>query len=402
MIMWLSRLGFCALCFLSIGLVSAGAQDDDEMQNPSIGSPTAENLEGRFAVGMNALLKKGFLRDGEEKASVVAKGMINEYAIDLVKSSHYTILAACGLGCDLAAIEVVDVSGAIFWQAGDMGAAEMLSFTPEKSAEMRVRITVPGCKRALCSVRFAVFRREGDSPSTNFGSAQANGVPPVRGGKDTKGGVKLKTPAAAATKFATDEELVTKDVVPVPESSAAPFGGQAPQPGMRKATESDVAPPPSNKAEFHVLENYDMKGFDMQIIREASKDACVEACKVASECVAFSYDKWNRYCFLKNSVGQLNLTARSITGVRGYPQLKFADVAVGFEKFRNKRFPDNSISRQQTGSLEECQGACASLKVCVAVTFLKKGGSCRLFDRASEYFTDADADSAAKIQYVDQ
>lgn len=162
--------------------------------------------------------------------------------------------------------------------------------------------------------------------------------------------------------------------------------------------------PPSQQtaraADFRSYQNRDLDGGDIAKLRDVgAENECADACRRNAQCRAYSFDKWNRYCFLKSSVSALRLDPRSITGVRGdLPAPPAASAAIRMERHRGRSFPDTGYRTVAAGQLETCEATCRNEESCVAYTFRKAGGLCRLYAVADEYMPDAGSDSGAKVQ----
>jgi hypothetical protein len=155
-----------------------------------------------------------------------------------------------------------------------------------------------------------------------------------------------------------------------------------------------------NRSMFITYRNQDLHGGDFQRLDGVNLPACVAACLSDSRCVAYSYDKWNRSCFLKSVVATLRLEPRSITGVRGDTQIPLSSTdPVIMEPYRSKVFPGSGYS-SLTGSFESCQTACRESANCIAFSFVKAPRRCNLFDETGKYFPDNTADSGVKSQPV--
>src|SRR5262245_6771609 len=61
------------------------------------------------------------------------------------------------------------------------------------------------------------------------------------------------------------------------------------------------APAPPPVTTYRYYEGRDIDGADFKTLRDVNFDRCTQACQQDPLCQAFSFDKWNRYCFLKHS-----------------------------------------------------------------------------------------------------
>jgi hypothetical protein len=153
---------------------------------------------------------------------------------------------------------------------------------------------------------------------------------------------------------------------------------------------------------YNTYENRDLDGGDFDIIKNVDLEKCTSACDGDSRCRAYSFDKWNRFCFLKNHIASfLRLDPRSVTGVREDIQAPpLATTSPKIEHYHNRAFPGAGYKALQTGQSETCEAACRGQDRCVAYTFHTKDRVCHLFDAATEYLPAAGSESGAKVQEV--
>ncbi len=148
---------------------------------------------------------------------------------------------------------------------------------------------------------------------------------------------------------------------------------------------------------FKLYANRDMYGDDFSTLKKVSFDICREKCKGNTRCRAFSFDKWNRYCFLKSSLSQIRLEPKSITGVlenEDQPLLSTAEKQTFL--FKGKKMPGNSFYTTNTDSPEICEIYCMKNDQCIAFSYNRGNNRCRLLDTAEEYFSNSKFDSGVK------
>jgi hypothetical protein len=177
-----------------------------------------------------------------------------------------------------------------------------------------------------------------------------------------------------------EASLTPKDVKPTPAPARSGDAGSAP-------------------SGFVNYENRDLPGEDLSKMTNVTMGDCAAACTRNSQCQAYSFDKWNRFCFLKSRVSSLKLDPRSVTGVRvDLPAAPLADDPVAMSRYRGKIFPGSGYRTLSQTQFEACESACKDDNTCVAFTFYKEDRSCRLFDRTGEYFANRQTDSGVKTQ----
>ncbi|RVC84049.1 hypothetical protein EN745_00365 [Mesorhizobium sp. M4A.F.Ca.ET.022.05.2.1] len=180
---------------------------------------------------------------------------------------------------------------------------------------------------------------------------------------------------------------------PAPLQPAEP----PPQPDQPAQQAIAVTPPP---ATFRRFLNRDLKSRATETRQAESVDQCESMCR-ASEgwCRAFTYDAWNRKCFLKEGLGQLLMNARATSGVMselGTPTASGA--AAYFEYFNDKAFSGNGFRVLSARARGECERDCSALDQCIAFGFTQSQKRCVLFDQPGEYSSSRGTDSGAKRQ----
>ena len=150
---------------------------------------------------------------------------------------------------------------------------------------------------------------------------------------------------------------------------------------------------------FTQFQKRDLGGGDYDVARETNLDACARRCQTEDLCRAYTFDRWNRMCFLKTtSTGALRLEPRSVTGVTStIGTTDFVGDAI-IEKRRRKAFPDPPYSRVSAAAFDECAAMCLSEARCGGFNFQASSGRCSLIDWPSEYTDSASNDLGFKIQ----
>jgi hypothetical protein len=152
---------------------------------------------------------------------------------------------------------------------------------------------------------------------------------------------------------------------------------------------------------YVIRDNRDANGTDVApMIKNVELTDCASACKVNVQCQAFTYDKWNRACFLKANVVQLKLDPKSQAGIDN----KLGPLPAGSEEaakmipIPGKYFPgvERSSSIQQTA--DACSSVCYVSNACVAYTFYTATNLCKLFNTTGVYSRDPQTESGVKTQ----
>lgn len=170
-------------------------------------------------------------------------------------------------------------------------------------------------------------------------------------------------------------------------------------PPAAPAPEQVVAVPPPS-ASFTRFRNRDLTGSSTASMAAQDVDQCEAFCRNAGpSCRAYTYDAWNRKCFLKGETGQLLMNARATSGVisnLGTPSSSGAPMQM--EYFNNKAFSGNGFRVLASPNRDACGNECWKLEQCVAFGFTPAQRRCVLFEQPGEYFSSRGTDSGAKRQ----
>ncbi|MGJ5081906.1 TIR domain-containing protein [Bradyrhizobium sp. HKCCYLS3013] len=183
------------------------------------------------------------------------------------------------------------------------------------------------------------------------------------------------------------------------------------------ATTAKQAPevPPANETPPSRLDNYTLQynqDIDKQDIvqpdgqagiRDSEINACALQCDANPACVAFSFDRWNKMCFLKRKISTSVLEPRSAIGIKKPFALPTrSTLPVQLATVHNHRFDARPIATANVSDLTACQVACAGDRRCLAFSFLRGSGqakNCQIFDNVQDaYIDDPLADSGWKEQ----
>ncbi len=203
-----------------------------------------------------------------------------------------------------------------------------------------------------------------------------------------------------------DEIKRTEDTLAVASSPTPPSTATTPRiaPTVPAQPLTPLAVMPAAPAarpdnQFISYDNRDLYGGDFRTLKKVDLLACVKACRSDQKCQGYSFDRWNRWCFLKSSISVLSLEPGSVIGVRknlGEPSLSSAairiDQRVG-KKFAGRRYSDTTIA-----SLEFCEEACREDPKCLGYTFSRPTKTCGLFEHIDTFLTDKNATSGTKTQ----
>jgi hypothetical protein len=166
-------------------------------------------------------------------------------------------------------------------------------------------------------------------------------------------------------------------------------------------TPSQAPKPPPDQRKFILYEGRDVNGYDYDKIRNMTFERCTDACKADRRCSSFSFDKWNRMCFLKEVVPtQIRIEPKSIVAVMSTAAPTVSTAPTHFQRYNNAVFSDKVYRESRESSYEACQSVCDGERRCEAFMFIKSNRVCKLLENPSEYFRQAgsNTDSGVKRQ----
>jgi hypothetical protein len=168
--------------------------------------------------------------------------------------------------------------------------------------------------------------------------------------------------------------------------------------------EASREPPPAPAAggisdrSFTVYSSRDMEGGDYHKQRGISLDQCENLCKKDGRCQAYSYDAWNRYCFLKSSINPLRLEPRSVTSVAGGVAVTNDEREPVIQRRPQKAFPNQPYLQANAQNYGDCSQRCLKDKRCEAFNFYQFTRRCNLIEKPKEYSDDRGAEVGIKVQ----
>ena len=149
---------------------------------------------------------------------------------------------------------------------------------------------------------------------------------------------------------------------------------------------------------FSTYDNFDMFGGDLRKIPKIELKACVAACQADRQCSGYSFDRWNRYCYLKSTISALTFDPSSTAGLRAQGVPEFSKAEYRIDRRANKSLEGSSSVKIGISGVEDCDRNCAADKTCFGFTFEKPRGVCRAFSAISTFKPDRSATSGIKTQ----
>ena len=156
---------------------------------------------------------------------------------------------------------------------------------------------------------------------------------------------------------------------------------------------------PPTPAAYTTYDNLDIESNDVTKLNIADVQNCGSACRQKESCKAYTFDKWNHVCYLKNNVGAFKLNPRSLSGIRANVSAPPNSTAKIFiEHYHMKAFPGQGYNESKADRPEACELYCMHDKICVAYTFDFNHMLCKMFSSTGEYFSDNASESGGKRQ----
>lgn len=150
---------------------------------------------------------------------------------------------------------------------------------------------------------------------------------------------------------------------------------------------------------FASYESNDIIGRELARSKDVSRDECASQCEANGSCMGYSYDKWNRWCFLKAAVIGLRVEPKAVSGVR--PALG-EPVRLGqpmtMERYRGRFFPGKGYQTLRAASMEGCEAICRDDTHCAGFTHYQAQNRCEVFASLPAYEGKKGADSGVKVQ----
>jgi hypothetical protein len=159
-------------------------------------------------------------------------------------------------------------------------------------------------------------------------------------------------------------------------------------------------PPPPPRPTYTTYQNQDIEGGDLPgslpHFRDVDQSACEMACNDNSQCLGYSYGKWDRACYLKSSLPNLRFEPNSIAVIRRN-QLRPPEY-LGSRKIEatKRNFVGNRYSTSSVSSRQACSDLCQRDDVCVGYQYA--ASSCWRYNQIDFATKDDTAQAGVKRQ----
>jgi hypothetical protein len=159
-------------------------------------------------------------------------------------------------------------------------------------------------------------------------------------------------------------------------------------------------PPPPPLVTYRTFENRDIDGGDLPgklpHLTDVDQQVCASTCDKTKGCVGYSFGKWDRACYLKQSLPNLRYEPNSTAAIRS-DQRTPPESQGGKKMEKSARiFAGNRYSTSLATSRDVCSRICDSEAACLGYQFVE--GACWRYDRIDFATRDNKAQSGVKRQ----
>lgn len=165
-------------------------------------------------------------------------------------------------------------------------------------------------------------------------------------------------------------------------------------------TVAKSAPPtPSNipatyGRQFQTINNFDVIGFDYRTLPSVSQAQCQAACEADNACHATTYNKKERYCFLKNDAAIVVANSDALAYVSS--DLTDKVIVSTFRVSSGKDIAGGDYKRIRNSSFLGCYVQCETDPQCRAFAFVRQYADCWMKDRVGRVSTKPGVDLGVK------
>jgi serine/threonine protein kinase len=151
---------------------------------------------------------------------------------------------------------------------------------------------------------------------------------------------------------------------------------------------------------YKTIENHDIDGGDLPgtlpHLKDVEQSDCEAACDANLDCVGYAYGKWDRACYLKQSLPDIRFEPDSTAVLRSnQPRPPNYQAPISIEKV-GRSFAGNRYDASAASSRQACENNCFSDNRCLAYQYVK--GSCWRYDRIDFATRDKSSQAGVKRQ----
>lgn len=188
---------------------------------------------------------------------------------------------------------------------------------------------------------------------------------------------------------------------PAPQTapkSATPLVAPVPTPPTRPAPSGQ--PPAVSAATGDMIQfaGRAAEGNDIERLAFPTLAECQTRCKATAGCGAFSYDGWNKLCFLKTTATCLRRDPRYITAVAAGINVRQSTEPTVIDRRRQRAYPDTGYRTSEAATIDACSDLCQQDDRCEGFNYKAATKACSLMARPGEYSQDATTEVGIRTQ----
>lgn len=150
---------------------------------------------------------------------------------------------------------------------------------------------------------------------------------------------------------------------------------------------------------FDTYPNYDVFGGDLRRAASRTLKDCADSCESDRACQGFSFDRWNRACFLKARIAGISVDPSSTAGIRSaMTKPDVSGAAIRMTRRTGKNSEGALLKKTTSIRVEDCERACIEDGACVGFTFRKARNSCETYSSIDRLQAEPRAISGTKNQ----
>lgn len=150
--------------------------------------------------------------------------------------------------------------------------------------------------------------------------------------------------------------------------------------------------------DFVIHANRDLHGGDYDSFRNVDLDQCADRCRADARCRAYTYNTWEKVCFVKSSLSALRIEPRGVTGVSASEKVGDDKRPPVIQRSRSRHFPGVPYRQVLAPAYEGCAKACLDDAACLGFNYSKADRSCGLMASLDKPVSGAAADLGIKLQ----
>jgi serine/threonine protein kinase len=159
-------------------------------------------------------------------------------------------------------------------------------------------------------------------------------------------------------------------------------------PSVAPTPQVQPPPPAASPLQFTPYGNRDIVGNDIFRGSVSNSDECQSLCVARTNCVAYVFDKWNKYCVLKATAQILKGEPKADAYVMNKLTPPEAKTPFSANPIYGKRFNAIPLEVKILNSSDECIALCDSNEKCWGINFISSRARCELLNQIDEAYID--------------